>query len=139
MLIYIPSSIISSIYIFVKYIVVYKKIDKHTKARREKIMIEKNIYIRTCITIDNGKRYGKNKKKKKRTIEQRINWGIHTEIMDPLILLKTTTIRDGNTTPILVREAIEWSQYSLKLMIIERDSFYCEWGRTLKKIEWRDV
>jgi hypothetical protein len=46
--------------------------------------------------------------------------------MDPLILLKTTTIRDGNTTPILVREATENSQHSFKLMIIERDSFDCE-------------
>ena len=101
-MIYIPSSIISLIYIFVKYIVVYKKIDKHTKARREKIMIEKQKNIKTCITIDNGKRYGKTKK---RTIEQRIIWGTHTEIMDPFMLLKTTTIRDGNTTPILVREA----------------------------------
>ena len=63
MLIYILSSIISLIYIFVKYIVVYKKIDKHTKARREKIMIEKQKNIRTCITIDNGKIYGKKKKK----------------------------------------------------------------------------
>ena len=64
--IYIPSSIISLIYIFVKYIVVYKKTDKQTKAkaRREKIMIEKQKNIRTCITIDNGKRYGKTKKKK---------------------------------------------------------------------------
>ena len=34
-------SIKSLIYIFVKYIVVYKKTDKHTKPRREKIMIEK--------------------------------------------------------------------------------------------------
>jgi signal transduction histidine kinase len=67
---YIPSNIISLIYIFVKYIIVYKKIDKHTKARREKIMIEKQKNIITCITIDNGKRYGKTKK---RTIEQRIN------------------------------------------------------------------
>ena len=83
-------------------------------------MIEKQKNIRTCITIDNGKRYGKTKK---RTIEQRINWDTYTEIMDPLILLKTTTIRDGNTTPILVREATE---------------FDCEWGRALKKIEWRD-
>ena len=99
-------------------------------------MIEKQKNIRTCITIDNGKRYGKTKK---RTIEQRINWGTHTEIMDPLMMLKTTTIRDGNTTPILVREATECSQHSLKLMIIERDSFDCEWDRTLKKIEWRDV
>ena len=97
-------------------------------------MIEKQKNIRICITIDNGKRYGKTKK---RTIEQRINWGTHTEIMDPL--LKTTTIRDGNTTPILVREATECSQHSLKLMIIERDSFDCEWGRTLKMIEWRDM
>ena len=32
---------IINIYIFVKYIVVYKKTYKHTKARREKIMIEK--------------------------------------------------------------------------------------------------
>jgi hypothetical protein len=46
--------------------------------------------------------------------------------MDPLMLLKTTTIRDGNTTPILVREATEFSRYSLKLMIIERDYFECE-------------
>jgi hypothetical protein len=46
--------------------------------------------------------------------------------MDPLMLLKTTTIRDGNTTPILVREATECSWHSLKLMIIERDSFDCE-------------
>jgi hypothetical protein len=46
-----------------------------------------------------------------------------TEIMDPLMLLKTTTIRNGNTTPILVREATECSRHSLKLMIIERDSF----------------
>ena len=99
-------------------------------------MIEKQKNIRTCITIDNGKKYGKTKK---RTIEQRINWGTHTEIMDPLMLLKTTTIRDGNTTPILVREATKCSQHSLKLMIIERDSFNCECGRTLKKIEWRDV
>ena len=63
MLIYIPSSIISLIYIFVKYVVVYKKTDKYTKARREKIMIEKQKDIRTCITIDNEKRYGKTKKK----------------------------------------------------------------------------
>ena len=81
-------------------------------------MIDKQKNIRICITIDNGKRYGKTKK---RTIEQRINWGTHTEIMDPL--LKTTTIRDGNTTPILVREATECSRHSLKLMIIKRDSF----------------
>ena len=39
--IYIPSSIISLIYILVKYIVVYKKTYNHTRARREKIMIEK--------------------------------------------------------------------------------------------------
>jgi hypothetical protein len=44
--------------------------------------------------------------------------------MDPL--LKTTTIRDENTTPILVREATECSRHSLKLMIIKRDSFDCE-------------
>ena len=74
-------------------------------------------------------------KDKKKTIEQRINWGTHTKIMDPLMLFKTTTIRDENTTPILVREATKCSQHSLKLMIIERDSFDCEWGRTLKKIE----
>ena len=61
-------------------------------------MIEKQKNIRTCITIDNGKRYGKTKK---RTIDQRINWDTHTEIMDHLILLKTTIIRDRNTTPIL--------------------------------------
>ena len=67
-------------------------------------MIEKQKNIKTCITIDNRKRYGKTKK---RTIEQRINWGAHIEIMDHLMLLKTTTIRDGNTTPILVREATE--------------------------------
>ena len=78
-------------------------------------------------------------RQKKRTIEQRINWGTHIEIMDPLMLLKTTIIRDGNTTPILVREATECFWHSLKLMIIERDSFDCEWGRTLKKIEWGDV
>ena len=45
-------------------------------------MIEKQKNIKT-ITIDNGKRYGKTKKI---TIEQRINWGTHTEIMDPLKL-----------------------------------------------------
>ena len=67
MLIYIPSSIILLIYIFVKYIVVYKKTDIHTKARREKIMIEKQKNIRTCITIDNGKKIWKDKKKNHRT------------------------------------------------------------------------
>ena len=99
-------------------------------------MIVKQKNIKTCITIDNGKRY---RKTKKRTIEQRINWGTHTKIIDSLMLLKTTTIRDGNTTQILVREVTECSWHSLKLMIIERDSFDCEWGRTLKMIEWRDM
>ena len=51
MLIYIPSSIISLIYIFVKYIVVYKKTDKHTKARREKIMIEKQKEISELVSL----------------------------------------------------------------------------------------
>ena len=135
-MIYILSSIISLIYIFVKYIVVYKKTDKHTKARRKKIMIEKQKKYQNVYHYRQWKKIWKDKK---RTIEQRINWGTHTEIMDPSMLLKITTIRDVNTIPILVREATECSWHSLKLMIIERDSFDCEWGRTLKKIEWRDV
>ena len=54
MLIYILSNIISLIYIFVKYIVVYKKIDKHTKARREKIMIEKQkVSILVSLFLEN--------------------------------------------------------------------------------------
>ena len=61
------------------------------KSKKGKNYDRKKKYIRTCITIDNGKRYGKTKK---RIIKQRINWGTHTEIMDPLMLLKITTIRE---------------------------------------------
>ena len=73
-MIYIPSSIIPLIYIFIKYIVVYKKIDKHTKVRREKIMLEKQKKYQNLYHYRKWKKIWKDKKKKKkRTTEQRIN------------------------------------------------------------------
>ena len=52
---------------FVKYIIVYKKTDKHTKVRRKKIMIEKQKKYQNVYHYRQWKKIWKDKKKNHKT------------------------------------------------------------------------